>query len=132
MKIISAILIALIFTLVWLLKFEWYINMWIVNLIGYDDTFDADLGGFFVTITNYIYYFPELIYNSEKESIKNILLGNYSLDDKDVYLWIIFIFFWIFTSIIIYILKFFYKKSDKIYLVLWIIISYLLIAEFMM
>lgn len=127
MKIIAAILIAMIFTLVWLLKFEWYFNIWVVNLIWYDDTFDANLG-FLESSTDLVYYFPDLIFEKKQEFLTNFL----SVDKKQAYLILVNLFFLIISWFIIYILRYFPKRNDRIYLVLWIIISYLLIADFMM
>jgi len=127
MKIIVTILIALVFTLIWLLKYEWYFNLWVVNVIWYDDTFDADLS-FLKTATDYTLYMPESIYNLEKENIKSTL----KFDDKTTYLMIIFTFFAIITWIVMYAIRLFPKKEDKIYLVLGVIASYYLIVEFMM
>ena len=88
MKIISIILITLLFTLLWLMKFEWYFNIWVVNLIGYDDTFNTNLN-FLKTTVNYIFFMPELIYNSEKETIKDFFSWHYSLTNKEIFLFVI-------------------------------------------
>ncbi len=131
MKIIASILIAMIFTLIWLLKFDWHLNFWTVNLIGYDDTFDANLW-FIRTAADYLFYIPELIFDSKKEGIINLLNGIITLDNKSTFLSIVFIFFLTFSWILIYSLKYFPKREDKIYLIVWSIISYLLIVEFIM
>jgi hypothetical protein len=129
MKIIAIILITLLFTLFWLMKFEWYFDIWEINLVGYDDTFNTNFN-FIKTTFDYIYYVPETVYNSEKENLKNLFSTFHSLGNKEVYLLVITLFFWFFVSILTYLLKFFPRKSDKIYLVLWTSISYLLIVEF--
>lgn len=131
MKIIASILIAMIFTLFWLMKFEWYFNFWTINLIWYDNTFDANLW-FIKTSTDYIYYIPEIIYNSKKEIIIKSLSPYVSLDNKTTYLSITFFFFLIFSWLLIYSLKYFPKREEKVYLVAWTIISYLLIVQFIM
>lgn len=131
MKIIASILIAMIFTLFWLLKFEWYFNFWTINLIWYDDTFDANLW-FIKTSTDYIYHIPEIIYNSKKDVIIKFLSPYISIDKKATFLSITFFFFLIFSWLLIFSLKYFPKREDKIYLVVWSIIGYLLIVEFIM
>lgn len=121
----------MIFSLLWLLKYDWHLNFWTVNLIGYDDTFDANLW-FIRTSADYIFYIPELIFKSEKIDLITLLSKYITLDNKGLFLSIVFIFFLIFSWILIYSLKYFPRREDKIYLVIWSIISYLLIVEFIM
>lgn len=131
MRIVATILIAMIFTLLWLLKFDWHLNFWTINLIGYDDTFNTNFW-FIRTSADYIFYVPELIYNSKKDAIIDLFYWILNLDKKATYLSIVFFFFSVFSWILIYALKYFPQRDDKIYLVVWSIISYLLIVEFLM
>ncbi len=127
MKIIASILIASIITLIWILKFEWHLNFWVINLIWYDNTFNTNLS-FIKISTDYIYHIPNIIYDLNKDFIQKIL----NIDDKETFLLIVFTFFLIFSWFLIYILKYFPKKNDRIYLVLWVISLFFIIVEFMM
>ncbi|MDP2090664.1 MAG: hypothetical protein Q8K30_03620 [Candidatus Gracilibacteria bacterium] len=131
MRIVATILIAMIFTLLGLLKFDGHLNFGTINLIGYDDTFNTNFG-FIRTSADYIFYVPELIYNSKKDAIIDLFYGILNLDKKATYLSIVFFFFSVFSGILIYALKYFPQRDDKIYLVVGSIISYLLIVEFLM
>ena len=89
MKIIISILISLIFALFWLLKFKWYFDLWTVNLVNIDWTFDANLT-IIKHLFDYIYFLPDLIFNSEKENIMQFLSEYRIFSEQEVYISLLF------------------------------------------
>lgn len=129
MKLITSILIAWIFTLFWLLKFQGYFEIWKVDLIKIDWTFEVNFS--FIKYTmDYIFFFCWLIFDSNKEIIKESFSKYTVLTNKDVYVFIVFLFHFIFTFMLTWILKLFPGHNDRKYFTFWVLIMYLLLIYF--
>jgi hypothetical protein len=125
----TSILIAWIFTIFWLLKFQGYFEIWKIDLIKIDWTFEVNLS--FIKYTmDYIFYFCWLIFDLNKEAIKEYFSKYTLLTNKDVYIIIVFLFHFIFTFILTWILKLFPGHNDRRYFTLWVITIYLLLIYF--
>ena len=126
MRLIVSILIAWIFTLFWLLKYEWYFDLWVVNLINLDWTFDTNLT-FIKNWFNYIFYIPDLIFEYSKDNIKEYFKYSIVLLPKEIYLFIIFIYHFINVFIIAQILRILVNYNQRNIAILIIILLYLFI-----
>ena len=130
MRLIVSILIAWIFTLFWLLKHEWYFDLWVINLINLDWTFDTNLS-FIKNIFDYIFYIPDLIFESSKGNIKEYFKDSIVLLPKEIYLFIIFIYHFINIFIIAQILRILVTYNQRNIAILIITIIYLFIITIM-
>lgn len=124
MNIILSILVASTFTLFWLLKFQWFFDFWKVNLINIDWTFDADFSNI-TNIINYIFYIPDILFNLGKDTIKNFFSKYLSLNNTEIYLWLMFIYHIILSLIIELFARMFWWYKHKKYIVLLMIWLYL-------
>lgn len=133
MKILSWILFALIVTMFWLIKFQWDLNLWPVNLIWYNQEVNIESeSNIFWVSTDYIYYFPEKIFNINNWKLF-FLIKDYSfLDHKIYFMIVIFIFYFILYEIWINFISLFPQKKDKVYLYLFFIPLYFLIIQILM
>jgi hypothetical protein len=129
MKLITSILIALIFTLFWILKFEWYFELWKVNLVDIDWTFEIDLS-YIKHTTDYIFYIPELIFDTYKDYIREYFIEDKELTNQEIYISIIFIFHFLFVFLLTQFLRIFAWYTDKKYIATWITIMYFLSIYF--
>lgn len=125
MKLIVSILIAWLFALLGLFKFQWYFDIWEVHFIN--SIFSINLS-FLKNIIDYIFYFPELIFNTKLETIKLWWWKN--LNEQDIYVIIISWFYFLFSFILLQILKFFPWHNDRRFIVLWVMIWYILLTYF--
>lgn len=125
MKLILSILIAWIFTLFWVMKFNGYFDFWIVNLIDLDWTFEFDFSFIKYTL-DYIFYIPELIFENEKTNIQ-LFFSEYSqLTNNETLIFIMFLFHLIITYLIFIIVSVFKWYKDKKIVSLLIISLYFL------
>ncbi|MFK7779854.1 MAG: hypothetical protein QM490_01790 [Candidatus Gracilibacteria bacterium] len=129
MRLIISILIAGIFTLFGLLKFKGYFELGKVNLINMDGTFEVNFSSI-KQITDYIFYIPQLIFDSEKESLKEYFSRYTSLSNQDIYISIVFLFHFIFIFSLTQFLKIFAGYTDKKYFAIGIVIMYFLSIYF--
>lgn len=125
MRLIVSILVGMIFTLFWLLKLEWWYDLWIVNLINIDWTFDVNLS-FIKTFADFILYLPEIIINWEKESIREFLDKYIILWDLELYLLVIFLFHFTLSYFIWFFSSIFTWYNVKLYLTIMSVSAYIL------
>lgn len=124
MRLIVSILIAWIFTLFWLLKFEWYFDFWTINIVEKDWTFDTDFS-FIKNSLTYIYYIPDFIFEYSNIYIKEYFLQYYTLTNRDTYIFVMYIYHLINIFIISQILRVFVTHRQRQLAILTIIILYL-------
>lgn len=124
MRILVSILFAWIFTLLWLLKFEWYLDVWTVNLVNADWTFDTNLS-FIKQASDYIFYLPDLVFEFSRVYIKEQLSQYITLWNKDIYIFVMFLYHFIGIFVIAQILRVFVTYHQRLYAIITIIILYL-------
>lgn len=124
MNIILSILIASFLALLWLLNFQWYFDLSVVNIINIDWTFDADLSWVKHTI-DFVLYIPEQIFNIEKELIKELFSKYINLTKQEIYVWIMFLFHLILSLIIEVFAKIVWWYNHKKHVIIWMILFYL-------
>jgi len=126
MKLIISIFIGLIFLLIWFLKSGWYLNNEEFFLIWIKEMWIIDMWFLYNFLENFL-VIPEYIdklysYDLLKYLNKYILI-NYS----QIFLSIIFIFYFFITLFLSFILHYFREKKDKIIVIFMIIIVYMLV-----
>jgi len=124
MRMLVSILIAWIFTLFWLFRYQWFFDIWTVNLVNSDETFDTDLS-FITQIFDYIFYLPDLVFDFSKIYVKDQFSQYVTLWNKDIYLFITFLYHFIGIFIIAQILRIFVTYHQRLYAILTIIWLYL-------
>jgi hypothetical protein len=128
MNIILSILVALFFTLFWLLKLQWYFEIWKIDLVGVENIFEVDLSYIKHSI-NYIFYIPELIFNNEKVLIKEFFIKYINLSEQEIYIWVMFFYHLTLSFIVEAFTRVIWWFNHKKHVVVWMIWIYLLIIS---
>ena len=129
MKILIILLIASFFALIWMLKFGWSFDVWLIGVKDAEWIFAVDVS-FMKQSINYFFYIPELLYNMGKENIKEFISQYFTIKDKEIYTLVIFIFHFLAISTIYLMTKIFPMKKDKRLLTILIIVWYLVLTYF--
>lgn len=128
MNIILSILVAWFFTLLWLLKLQWYFEIWKIDLVGVENIFEVDLS-FIKHSINYIFYIPELIFDNEKSWIKEYFAKYINLSEQEIFIWVIFVYHLTLSFIIEGFARVVWWFNHKKHVVVWMIWIYLLIIS---
>lgn len=122
-NIVVSIIIALFFSMLWILKYQWSFNLWVSNFVWYDDTFNVDFS-FLKISANYTFYLTDLLYNSYRDLLKENITKFFLIENQEIYTLVVFSFFFLVSIISSLILKLLPVQRDKIYFVIWLITFY--------
>ena len=129
MKILITILLASIFAFIWMLEYEWSFNLWKIEVKEAHWVLDVDVS-FIEKSVDYILYVPDILYNKNKDSIKEYVSKYFIIKDKDIFILIAFMYHLIFITFIYLITSIFPIKKDKRNLIILVIITYIILIYF--
>ena len=126
MKFLLSILIGLFFTMLAVLRSKWFFDLSVINLFSVEYLWTIDIS-FIKDSINKLLLIPDLIFNQTKTWLKNSLPENYFFSYNFINAYIVWLFYFTFSVIVILLTNIFSFYRDKMYLLWLIISSYLLI-----
>ena len=129
MKILITILLASIFAFIWMLEYDWSFNLSKIEVKESHWVLDVDVS-FIEKSVDYILYVPDILYNKNKDNIKECITKYFTIKDKDIFILISFIYHLIFISFLSLVTSIFPMKNDKRNLIILVISSYIILIYF--
>lgn len=119
MKVILLLLATSITTLIWLLKYQWYFDFWVIEFISRVDM------SWIKSTLDYIYYIPDTMFQNNWENIKIFLSKYIELQEQENYLFIVFVFHFILYTMAYYLIKIIWGYNSKKITLFFISLFYL-------
>lgn len=131
MRIIIAIAIWLFFLMLEFLKIKWKINFWYLNLFWVEQLWWADFS-WINKLINAFLIIPEAIFYNYKDFFIQTSLYIYKwFYQNHILMWIIFLYYFLFSYILWLCLKFIVLDRDKKFFIFLVISTYLILIKFL-
>ena len=127
MKIIISIFVWLVFLLIWLLKSNWYFNNEEIFLFWVEEMWKTNIHFLYNFLNNFL-IIPEFIDKLYSDNLLKYLNKYFLINYSQIFLGIVFIFYFFITLLLSFSLNYFRENKDKIIVVLMIIFVYMLVV----